>query len=155
MAHICSVTETAPPGSELTTEPTATARRRKPGQVLTCGWCDARITVGAVGRLPKWCSSSCRHRAWEAKRAADRGLVAVRVVDRTIAVEVPVPVVQRLEVPINPRGAGWALALHELAKQLDTGRIYDRDLPALLHAVDELVTSLSRRPAAPPLRRRP
>ncbi|GAC1608613.1 MAG: hypothetical protein NVS3B26_06250 [Mycobacteriales bacterium] len=104
-----------------------------------------------LGRLPKWLSSSCRHRAWEAKRVADRGLV----VCRTIAVEVPLPVVQRLEVSTHPRGAGWALCLHELAKQLDTGRTYDRDLPALLDAAEALLASLSRRPAAPGLRRRP
>jgi len=81
-------------------------KRRIPGQVLTCGWCDGQITVATVGRTPRWCSAACRHRAWETSRAAARGAVAVRVVDRAIEVEVPVPVVQRIEVPHTPERLG-------------------------------------------------
>ena len=118
--------------------------RRVPGQVLPCGWCGVPITVAKVGRTPKWCSSSCRHRAWETSRAAPGGLVAVQIVDRTI--EVPVTVIEHVEVPTTTKGAGWADALNQLAHQVDTGKVYDRDLPALVDAVDALITALTRRP---------
>jgi hypothetical protein len=48
---------------------------------VTCGWCGAGVTVAARGSVPKWCSATCRHRAWEQRRAAASGLVAVEVVD--------------------------------------------------------------------------
>jgi len=120
-------------------------KRRVPGQVLTCGWCDRQLTLATVGRTPRWCSASCRHRAWETSRAAARGAVAVRVVDRAIEVEVPVPVVQRIEVPHTPKGSGWADSLAELGRQLDTGRVYDRDLPAIVGSVEVLLAALTRR----------
>jgi hypothetical protein len=77
----------------------------------------------------------------------------VRVVDRAIEVERPVTVVERVEVPGTPRGAGWIAALHELARQLNTGRIYDRDLPALNDALNEVLDAYARRPAVVALQR--
>ena len=122
-------------------------RRRVANQVLACGWCGEPVTVAAVGRTPKWCGGSCRHRAWEARRAAAHGLVAVQVVDRTIEVEVPVIVAQPVAVPTKPRDAGWAPALRDLAQQLDAGRVYDRDLPELVDALNVVLAALGRRPA--------
>ena len=106
------------------------------------------FTVAKVGRTPTWCSSSCRHRAWEASNAATRGLVAVQIVSRTIDFEVPVIVTEQVQVPTMPRGAGWARALHELAHQLDVGKVYDRDVPDLLEAINIVITALGRRPGA-------
>ena len=125
---------------------TGRAGRRVAGQVLACGWCGAPVLVAAVGRTPKWCSSSCRHRAWEANRAASLGLVGVRLVDRPISVRAPVVVTQHVEVPNVPKGAGWAAALRALAGQLDTGTVYDRDLPTLIEALHEVHAALARRP---------
>lgn len=103
--------------------------------------------VRATGRTPKWCSDSCRHRAWETSRAAATGAVSVRVVDRTIEVQVPVTVVEHVEVATLPKGDQWAGALLDLAKQVEVGKVYDRDLPALAEAVDAVIAALSRRPA--------
>jgi hypothetical protein len=71
----------------------------------------------------------------------------VRFVDRVVTVERKVEV----EVETLPRGPGWAPALHTLAHQLDTGRVYDRDLPALTDAYLAVGDALRRRsyPAAP------
>ena len=121
-------------------------RRRRPGQVLLCGWCGSQITLRATGRTPKWCSDSCRHRAWETSRAAASGAAAVTIVDRTIELQVPVIVVEYVQVPTTPKGPGWVPALHELAAQIDTGKVYDRDLTALADGVDALITALNRRP---------
>jgi hypothetical protein len=39
----------------------------------------------------------------------------------------------------------WISALHELAHQLDDGRVYDRDLPDLSVALDAVLEAYSRR----------
>jgi hypothetical protein len=40
----------------------------------------------------------------------------------------------------------WPQALQELARQLDDGRIYDRDLSGLSVAVDAVLEACNRRP---------
>jgi hypothetical protein len=119
---------------------------RRPGQTLACGWCGSPILLPARGRTPKWCSSSCRHRAWELSRAAASGRAAVQVVDRVVEVDRPVTVVQEVLVATVPQGAAWPAALAQLATALDTGRIYDRDLPALAQALAGVAEALDRRP---------
>ncbi|MEO6144700.1 MAG: hypothetical protein ABIP19_12040 [Dermatophilaceae bacterium] len=119
---------------------------RRPGQTLACGWCGAKILLPARGRPPKWCSSSCRHRAWELTRAAASGLAAIQVVDRVVEVDRLVTVVQEVPVPTVPQGAAWPAALTQLATALDTGRVYDRDLSALAQALAGVAEALDRRP---------
>lgn len=97
-------------------ERAAEKRTRRPGQTLACGWCGTAIVVRATGRTPKWCSDSCRHRAWETSRAAAAGRLAVKIVDRIVEVEAPVTVIETVEIPALPKGAGWVGALHELAR---------------------------------------
>ena len=143
------------------------SRRSRPlpvrGQSIPCAWCGGPITVRSTGRLPKWCSQACRQRAWVQRKAteSDRRPVEVveryvefeveRVVERVVKVEVEVEreirVVEQVEVPVMPRGAAWSPALTELAKQLDAGRVYDRDLVALAQALSEVLQALDRRPA--------
>jgi hypothetical protein len=120
--------------------------RRRPGQTLACGWCGSPILIQPRGRVPKWCSSSCRHRAWELTRAAASGRAAVQVVDRVVEVDRLVAVVQ--EVPVNtvPKGAAWPATLVQLVTQVDSGRVYDRDLPALSQALQDVIDALERRP---------
>ena len=50
-----------------------------PGMV--CLECGAELTYTGRGRRPRYCSSSCRHRAWERRRAADEGVIASRVIE--------------------------------------------------------------------------
>lgn len=50
-----------------------------PGMV--CLECGTELTYTGRGRRPRYCSSSCRHRAWERRRAADDGVIASRVVE--------------------------------------------------------------------------
>ncbi len=123
---------------------------RAPGQVVTCGWCGTEVPVPARGRVPKWCSSSCRHRAWEQRRAADSGRSAIEIKDRVVETVRTVTVVQhhRSEVPVpyRPQSAiEYAQVLTELTERLDTGRIYDRDLPVLTPAVTALLDAMRRR----------
>jgi hypothetical protein len=87
------------------------------------------------GRIPKWCSPACRQRAWEQARAAASGLSAVRVVERPVEVR----------TPATPTRRDWAPILHELARQLDDGRIYDRDLAGLATALNAVLEAYRRR----------
>ena len=57
-----------------------------------------------------------------------------------------VTVVQEVPVTTIPKGAAWAVALAQLATALDTGRICDRDLPALAQALAVVSDALDRRP---------
>ncbi len=131
------------------TEPKTTqsrAPRRRPGQVVTCGWCNATVPIPARGRVPKWCSSSCRHRAWEQARAAASGRSAVHVVERTIQTVVTAPSIREVHIPVQPRNADeWVNVLDQLSRRLDAGLLYARDLPTLTPAVERLVAAYNRR----------
>ena len=118
----------------------------RPGQTLACGWCGSPILLPTRGRVPKWCSSSCRHRAWELTRAAASGRAAVQVVDRVVEVDRLVTIVQEVPVATLPRGAAWPAALTQLVTALDTGRVCDRELPALAQARTDVADALDRRP---------
>ena len=100
-----------------------------------CGWCGGPITPRSRVPIPKWCSATCRHRAWEQARAAASGLSAVEVVERRIEVQ----------VPLVPTRRDWPRLLGELVSQLDDGRVYDRDLPALARALQPVLESYRRR----------
>ena len=110
------------------------AGRRVAGLVLACGWCGQQVTVKARGPVPKWCSASCRQRAWEASRAAASGKTAVRVVDRQVLV-----------VPAD--AAGWVEHLGLLARQLRQGPgvVADHDLDAVADAVEMVSDALAGR----------
>jgi hypothetical protein len=95
----------------------------------TCGWCGGPITPRSRGPIPKWCSATCRHRAWEQTRAAASARAAVQVVERRV--EIPVPLQQTRR--------DWPKLLGELSRQLDDGRLYDRDLPGLGRALEPVL----------------
>lgn len=114
--------------------------------VVTCGWCGTNITVARVGRMPKWCSAACRHRAWEQRRAAESGLVAVEVVDRPVEVMREVIRTETVPVVVSPTSVQhWSDLLTTLAERLDQGRIYDRDVSQLLPAMSALILAFNRR----------
>ncbi|UOY03631.1 hypothetical protein [Blastococcus sp. PRF04-17] len=100
-----------------------------------CGWCGGPITPASRGPIPKWCSATCRHRAWEQTRAAASGLSAVELVERRVEVQ----------VPLVPTRRDWPRLLGELVGQLNDGRVYDRDLPALARALEPVLEAYRRR----------
>jgi|SRR5580765_1032466 len=102
-----------------------------------CLWCGAALYVQPVGRIPKWCSASCRQRAWEQRRAAASGRSAVEVVERSV--KVPVDRVRM------PRGAEWAEFLRELAEQVSSGRLRRSDLPAIGDELAAVLAAYRRR----------
>jgi len=117
--------------------PSGSARR---AAATTCGWCNGPITPRASGPIPKWCSSTCRKRAWEQARAAASGRSAIQIVERAVIVPA-----QRPPTAPLPRQYGWVHALRALAVQLDQGVVYDRHLVAIATALDDVVRAVHRR----------
>ena len=99
-----------------------------------CGWCHEPITPRSRGPIPKWCSATCPHRAWEQARAATSGRSAVEIVERVVPVPAP-----------RPRQLAWVDVLRELAGQVEQGTVYDRHLPPIAAAVDDLMRALHHR----------
>lgn len=125
---------------------------RAPGQVLECGWCGGPVIVQVRGRMPKWCSSTCRTRASERRRAAADGLAAVEVVERDIERIKTVTVVQHHTRQVEVEAvrwpsatSDWVPAIRDLTRRVETGRVYDRDLESLADAVNDLVGAMVRR----------
>src|SRR4051812_36707592 len=110
-----------------------------------CGWCGGPIIPRASGPIPKWCSATCRHRAWEQSRAAASGRSAVQIVERVVTV----PAWPPASAP-NPRQLAWVDLLRELATQVEQGRVYDRHLRAIAAALDDVVRAVHRRSSPSP-----
>lgn len=136
----------APTTSELIPERSIPVGKTRRPTTVSCTWCGSQTTVLPVGRVPSWCSNSCRHRAWEQRRAASSGLASREQVERLVEVGVPVTIVKEVEMEVMPKGASWAGAVTQLADQLDRGLIYDRDLPDLATAMEAATAALARRP---------
>ncbi len=136
---------------------------------IECGWCGTTVAVPTLGRVPLWCGQVCRHRAWEQNRAAQSGLSATKFVERIVTIEVtkPAPVPDAASdtgvathaatrpAPVTatsgaaaaghpPRGPGWIPLLDELTHQVDTGRIYDRDLATVTEAINRTIAAVNR-----------
>ena len=128
-----------------------TSRRRSDGLVRgTCLRCGATWEVRAVGRPRKWCSQRCRRAAYEERRAAAAGAIAVR--------EVKVPEAQTEHdltacvdrVADSP--AACRRLLQRLARAEHLARLFD-ELP--WDATREAVLSLADQVQRERQRRRP
>src|SRR4051794_1269039 len=115
--------------------PVTSASQARRLAASTCGWCGGPITVKATDRLPKWCSPSCRQRAWEQSRAAASGRSAVQIVERRV--DVP--------IPTAPRRQDWPRLLGDLARQLEDGRVYNRELLPLSVALNGVLEAFTQR----------
>lgn len=119
----------ATPDKVLGSASPAGSGQRLPGQQLTCRWCGRPVAVKHTGRLPKWCSETCRHRAWEQSRAAASGQAAVKVVDRYIHA-------------VPDTTDGWVEQLTKLAGQIEHQGNLDLDLlGAYFDALREAITN--------------
>lgn len=63
--------------------PTTDSEPENPGPTpgAECLECQAPLSYVGHGRRPRYCSNTCRHRAWERRRAAADGTIATRVVE--------------------------------------------------------------------------
>lgn len=133
----------APPAPPTSTSTSADEGRlpadHRRAAATECGWCLGPLQPKSRGPVPKWCSASCRQRAWEQRRAAASGLSAIEVVERIV--EVPAPRVD----PPKPRNQQWRAVLRELTRQLEEGLVYDRHLVGIGDEVRQVHQALRRR----------
>ncbi|GAA4304896.1 Hypothetical protein KLENKIAIHU_2634 [Klenkia terrae] len=128
----------SPPAPVPDGNPPVPAEHRR-AAATTCGWCFGPITPKSRGPVPKWCSASCRQRAWEQRRAAASGLSAVEVVERVV--QVPAPPHSRPA----PKDQEWHGLIRELTRQLDSHHVYARHLAGIADEVRKLQAALDRR----------
>jgi hypothetical protein len=112
---------------------------------VTCGWCHRAITPRSRGPIPKRCSATCRHRAWEQARAAASGCSAVEIVERVVII----PATPPSSAPQTRRQLAWVDLLRELAVQLEQGTVYDRHQAAIAAALDDVMRSATARWLSP------
>lgn len=81
---------------------------------LHCVECGMRLFYAGVGRKPRYCSQTCRSRAWEKRRAARDGLIAQEVVERPVEVYKPIDAEQVTQwLSGHPRRLSTVLKLME------------------------------------------
>jgi hypothetical protein len=56
----------------------------------TCPRCGQDTVRNRLGRPPIWCSQACRRAAYEERRAASRGAIGLKIVDRVEPREHPI-----------------------------------------------------------------
>jgi hypothetical protein len=119
--------------------------------MVACGWCGRPRPVARTGRPPKWCSTACRRAAWTAARAIAAGRLidpadapgqALQPEPEVVTHEVVREVVKEVVRP--PGGGQWAGLLWDLAAHADTGRLYQRDVPDVLAALDAAYRAVAR-----------
>lgn len=118
-AKVLVASATPPVGSR---PDAAWAARSRLEQRVTCGWCGGSIQLKALGRLPKWCSATCRRRAWEQNRAARSGRTAVEVFDRYVVV-----------APWD--SDGWLELMRVMTDQVRRGQLHGVQITAALQLV--------------------
>jgi len=64
---------------------------------------------------------------------------------RAVREPAPAPAARPAD-PLTPRGPEWPGLLAELTRQLDTGAVYARDLPAITVEFDAALAAITRRP---------
>lgn len=126
-------------------------RMRERRVSIECAHCGRTIAYSGTGRRPRYCSPTCRSRAWELRRAAARlahanpmPKVVREVVERTVERDRPV------SVPAAPTTiADWLPLLDQLTRQVrETPRALVRgpdDWQELARAVRQLHDSFAWR----------
>jgi hypothetical protein len=141
--HEASIARQPPPLDRAPAEGSSRGAGRW-AAATTCGWCHGTITPRSRGPIPKWCSATCRHRAWEQSRAAASGRSAVHIVERVVTVPAGPPA----SAP-KPRQLGWVNVLRKLAAQVEQGAVYDRHLLAIAAALDDVIRAVHRNSRTP------
>lgn len=103
-------------------DPSDDSRNERQQRRGTCPRCGGNVEIKPRGRSAVWCSQDCRRAAYEERRAAARGAIALEIIDRV-----------EVEVHEHPLGtcvdraiaspAGCRRVLHELARLAHAGEL--------------------------------
>jgi endogenous inhibitor of DNA gyrase (YacG/DUF329 family) len=114
----------------------------------TCPRCGKEVLRKATGRPPIWCSQPCRRAAYEERRAAARGAIAVKVVDRVDTHEHPIGtcVDRTLASPAGCRRVVYELARLGRERTLQSDPKWESTYNAIRNGLmDALFTPFDRR----------
>lgn len=102
----------------------------------TCPRCGKTLTRNTTGRPRVWCSQTCRRAAYEERRAADAGAIAVRVVERIEIRELTLAacVDRTIESP-----TGCRRVVEALARRARDGELSDAQWESTRRAISILV----------------
>jgi len=92
------------PATSIVEEPLEARRADVRPTSISCDWCARATTVKPRGRVPRWCSETCRHRAWEQARAAASGRSANQIVERVVQAAPPAAPAERAPASVSTAG---------------------------------------------------
>ena len=113
-------------------------RQVSPG---TCPRCGAGVPASGKGRPRTWCSQACRRAAYEERRAADRGAIAIEFVAPTV-VDTEHDLTESCDAPASHRrlpSVLQQLAVMAKARELQ----HDAKWQSVLPALEALVATLT------------
>ena len=114
----------------------------------TCPRCGKPTQRKRTGRPPIWCSQACRRAAYEERRAAVQGAIAVEVVDRVETLEHPIGtcVDRTLASPAGCRRVVYELARLGREQTLQSDPRWESTYNAIRNGLmDALFTPFDRR----------
>ena len=126
-------------------------KRQENGRTVpggTCPRCGKPTQKKPTGRPPIWCSQTCRRAAYEERRAAARGAIAVEVVDRLETHEHPIGtcVDRTLASPAGCRRVVYELARLARERTLQSDPRWESTYNAIRNGLmDALFTPFARR----------
>ncbi|TWP33187.1 hypothetical protein [Leekyejoonella antrihumi] len=108
----------------------------------TCPRCGKTITSSGRGRPPTWCSQACRRAAYEERRAAASGAIAVRIVTKEAPPTAPPKVsIDEHVAAVIASPTACARVLAEVATLKANGQIQDPRWARVKTAVDQLIAA--------------
>ena len=114
----------------------------------TCPRCGKEVQRTATGRPPIWCSPACRRAAYEERRAAAHGAIAVEIVERVETHEHPIGtcVDRTLASPAGCRRVVYELARLGRERTLQADPKWESTYNAIRNGLmDALFTPFDRR----------
>jgi len=122
----------------------------RPVEGEKCSRCGAPLRKSGRGRPPKWCSQTCRRVAYEERRAAARGVLAIEFVQPIVAARVHDLTKCVVRVVGSPTARSRVLqALTEPARQREL--LHDPSWQSTVDAIGRFAdVCVEARPALPP-----
>lgn len=96
-----------------------------------------------TGRPATWCSDRCKRAAYEERRAAANGAIAVEIVEKVV--EHDAHGINECANRVMDSSVACRRALDHLAQLAGSGRIYDPKWDATVRSLTKLITAVTPR----------
>lgn len=116
-------------------------------KIDSCPRCGLAVEWAGRGRRPIWCSQACRRAAYEERRAAASGAVAVRVIEREkvterVRTQLREPTVQECVERVLASPRACREVVNGIAVQAADGHLGSGAHTATVAAIERLVQAL-------------